>query len=343
MAIRLSSRFAQNIPDDRLRLALMQTINALADAAVEISGLCALGPLAGALGEAVGRDNADGDQQKALDLQADDIVTACLRRAPVGYYVSEEREGIETFDAQAPISVAVDPLDGSSNIDTNVSVGTIFSLFQTIKGDADGSFMRPGDEQIAAGYFIYGPQTALLLTTGDGVEHYVLEPASKTFELAIPETRIPAMAYEYAINASNYRHWDVAIQNLIDDFCVGAEGPLGHNFNMRWVASLVAEATRILTRGGVFLYPGDARKGYENGRLRQLYEANPIALLIEQAGGEASDGTMRILDKVPHSVHARTPLVFGSSELVRLVAKFHDKPGLRGSHSPLFHERGLFR
>ncbi len=343
MAIELSSRFAQNIPDDRLRLALMQTIDALGLAAIEISGLCAMGPLAGALGETVGTENTDGDEQKALDLRSDDIVAAVLRQAPVAYYASEERDEIAVFDADAPISVAVDPLDGSSNIDTNVSVGTIFSLYQTVKNNADGSLMRPGDEQIAAGFFVYGPQTALLMTTGDGIEHYVLNPATESFELAIPETRIPAMAFEYAINASNFRHWDVAIQNLIGDFCAGTEGPLEKNFNMRWVASLVADASRILARGGVFLYPGDARKGYEEGRLRLLYEANPVAFLIEQAGGKATDGEGRILDKIPRSLHARTPLVFGSSDLVRLVAQYYDKPGLRGSHSPLFNQRGLFR
>ncbi len=342
MAIRLSDRFAQNIPDDRLRLALMQTVEALATAAVDISGLCAMGPLAGALGKAVGTENTDGDEQKALDVQADDIVVTNLRKAPVAYYVSEERDDISTFEASAPISLAVDPLDGSSNIDTNVSVGTIFSIFQTVKDDPEGSFMRPGDEQIAAGCFVYGPQTALLITAGDGVEQYVLNPATETFELAIPETRIPVMAFEYAINASNDRHWAAPVKYLIDDFCAGEDGPMGKNFNMRWVASLVAEATRILSRGGVFLYPGDDRKGYDQGRLRLLYEAAAMAMLTEQAGGEATDGKVRILDKTPQSIHARTPLVFGSSDLVRLVGEYHANPELHEARAPLFNQRGLF-
>lgn len=346
MGIELSSRFAQTIPDDRLRLALIQTVEALAAAAAEISALCALGPLeqstGHSMGETVGHANADGDEQKALDIRSDEIVIACLKKAPVAYYASEEQDDIGMLQADAPVSVAFDPLDGSSNIDTNVSIGTIFGIFQTVKGEPAHSLLRPGEEQIAAGFFVYGPQTSLLLTSGDGVEQYVLNPGSKNFELALADVRVPTVAGEYAINASNRRHWGTGVRNLIEDFQAGEDGPMGKNFNMRWVASLVADASRILNRGGIFLYPGDQRSGYGEGRLRMLYEAGPVALLIEQAGGMATNGEGRILDQMPKSIHARTPLVFGSAELVALAASYHADPGFHGSRSPLFNQRGLF-
>jgi fructose-1,6-bisphosphatase I len=323
--------------------AVAATIAALAEAAVKIAALIARGPLAGALDAATGTANADGDVQKALDLQANVIVLAALRQAPVAYFASEEEDVILTLAPEAPVSVAVDPLDGSSNIDVNISIGTIFSIFATSAQGATASFFRPGEEQLAAGYFVYGPHTDLVVTLSGGVELFVLDPASGEFLLARSGLSIPSTAKEFAINASNYRHWYQPVRTFIDDCLEGTEGPHGKNFNMRWVASLVAETHRIFSRGGVFLYPADQRPGYEKGRLRLIYEAAPIAFLAEQAGGAATDGVGRILAKVPDELHQRTPLIFGSAEKVHLIAGYHLEPNLVRDHPPLFGERGLFR
>ncbi|WP_322096505.1 class 1 fructose-bisphosphatase [Pelagibius marinus] len=322
--------------------AAAETVAALATAAVEIAKLTAKGPLAGALGEATGAANADGDVQKALDVQANELVLSALHDAPVAYFASEEEDAILTLAPDAPVAVAVDPLDGSSNIDVNVSIGTIFSIFPTNPEGATASFFRPGEEQLAAGYFVYGPHTALVLTLGQGVDLFVLDPDDHEFRLARSGLTIPAAATEFAINASNSRHWFPPIRTFIDDCLEGAEGPRGKNFNMRWVASLVAETHRIFSRGGVFLYPADRRPGYEKGRLRLIYEAAPIAFLAEQAGGAATDGIERILLKVPGELHQRTPLVFGCAERVHLIVGYHVEPTLVRDTPPLFRERGLF-
>ena len=322
--------------------AVAETVTALAGAAAEISGLIARGPLAGAPGEETGAMNADGDTQVALDLQANEMVLAALRQAPVAYFASEEEDAILTLAPEAPVSVAVDPLDGSSNVDVNVSIGTIFSIFPTAAG-ATASFFRRGEEQLAAGYVVYGPHTDLVLTLGAGVDLFVLDPDSGAFRLARSGLNIPVAAQEFAINASNYRHWHEPIRTFIDDCLEGAEGPRGKNFNMRWVASLVSETHRIFSRGGVFLYPADRRPGYERGRLRLVYEAAPIAFLVEQAGGAASDGMESILTKVPVELHQRTPLVFGAAEKVRRIAGYHIDPALVRDVPPLFGNRGLFR
>ncbi|VAV99418.1 Fructose-1,6-bisphosphatase, type I [hydrothermal vent metagenome] len=343
MAIKLSKRFAGNIPDAALKTVLCEVVNALCLAAKDISDLCAQGPLLDGLGETTGVENADGDNQKALDIQSDEIIINLLKKVPVAYYASEEEEGINTLNPDAPISVAADPLDGSSNIDTNVSIGTIFSIFQTVPGAPEKSFFRCGEEQLVGGFFVYGPQTTLIITAGDGVELYVLEPKQNRFVLAIPEIRLARSACEYGINASNSRHWYRPIRNFIEDCASGKKGPLGSDYNMRWVGSLVADASRILSRGGLFLYPADGRKNYQQGRLRQLYEANPVAFIIEQAGGSATDGSKRILDQSLSELHQRIPFVFGSKKQVALVKSYHDRPGFLGSRAPLFNPRGLFR
>lgn len=322
--------------------AAAETIAALAKAAVQIARLIAQGPLAGALGEATGTANADGDVQKALDVQANDMVLAALHDAPVAYFASEEEEAILTLAPEAPVALAVDPLDGSSNIDVNVSIGTIFSIFPAHPDGATASFFRPGEAQLAAGYVVYGPHTALVLTLGEGVDLFVLDPEDQEFRLARRGLTIPPATSEFAINASNYRHWFPPIRTFIDDCLEGTEGPRGKNFNMRWVASLVAETHRIFSRGGVFLYPADRRPGYDKGRLRLLYEAAPIAFLAEQAGGAATDGIERILAKVPAELHQRTPLVFGCAERVHLITGYHVDPRLVRDTPPLFRERGLF-
>ena len=222
-----------------------------------------------------------------------------MRHAPVALYASEELEQPVLLDKDAPLAIAIDPLDGSSNIDTNVSIGTIFSLLPaTGAPDADpaASFLQAGANQLAAGFFIYGPQLALVLSLGSGTHVFVLSTRLGTFVQAYESRIIPPRTQEFAINAANYRHWDEAVRLYVDDCLKGCEGPREKDFNMRWIASLVADCYRILMRGGVFLYPGDQRKGYHQGRLRLVYEANPIAFLIEQAGGAATDTVSRILE-----------------------------------------------
>ncbi|MBL4596558.1 MAG: class 1 fructose-bisphosphatase [Robiginitomaculum sp.] len=325
MIIQLSASFANNIPDPTTKAASKIAIAGLCDAAVQISAICAQGPLADGLGDNTGAENADGDTQKALDVQADEWIIHALKQAPVAYYASEEETGILTLDPSAPISIAADPLDGSSNIDTNVSIGTIFSIFATADGAPENSFFRPGREQLVGGFFVYGPQTTLILTAGNGVELYVLEPVTKKFVLAIANITLPSSRSEYAINAANTRHWEPPVHRFIGDCLAGKTGPLGEDYNMRWVGSLVADAARILSRGGLFLYPADARKGYALGRLRQLYEASPVAFIIEQAGGGATNGTKRILDLDLSELHQRVPFVFGCTHQVGLVTQYHTK------------------
>lgn len=322
------------IPD-----ALLPVVQALASVAADIARIIARGPLEGALGAEVG-ENTDGDGQKALDVRADAMFAEALTGTGVRHYASEEQETVQELDAGGRLALAIDPLDGSSNIDTNVSIGTIFSIFEAADS-GEASFLRPAREQIAAGYVIYGPRTSLLLTFGAGTLVYTLDPDSHSFILTNPAARVPTKSTEYAINASNYRHWSRPVRAYIDDLVAGSEGPRGANFNMRWIASLVAETHRIITRGGIFLYPSDDRKGYERGRLRFVYECAPIALLIEQAGGKATDGRDAILDQTATSLHARTPFVFGSAEKVDRVAAYHDLP--EQELSALFNTRGLFR
>lgn len=318
---------------------LRATIIAVAKISVKLSGRIARGSLAGAPGADVG-ENSDGDRQKALDIEADEAFAAALATVPVRWLASEERETIEELDPEGCLAVAIDPLDGSSNIDVNASIGTIFSILDA-RETGEASFLRPGREQIAAGYAIYGPQTALILTLGNGTLLFLLDPDSGEYIRSGNALSIPPSTSEFAINTSNYRHWDTPVRAFIDDCFAGTDGPRGENFNMRWIASLVAETHRILVRGGVFLYPRDARNGYERGRLRQVYECAPIAFIVEQAGGKATDGCDPILDQVPPSLHARTPFVFGSSDMVERVAAYHDLP--ESEVAPLFGKRGLFR
>jgi fructose-1,6-bisphosphatase I len=315
----------------------------MCDAAAEIARQIGWGPLGGPIAEEVAEENAAGDTQKALDVTANELLLDALRKAPVAYYASEENDQIQQLDPAAPVSVAVDPLDGSSNIALNVSVGSIFSIFATSSGGAESSLFQPGREQIAAGYFVYGPHTSLVISVGEGTDHYVLDPKTLKFRLVERGMKIPQETKEFAINVSNYKEWYPPIRSFVDDLLEGEEGPRGKKFNMRWVASLVAEVHRIMSRGGVFLYPNDQRRGYENGRLRLVYEAAPMAFLVEQAGGGATDGTERILDKTPAELHQRTPLVIGSLTKVERVAKYYTDPSFERTQSPLFAERGLFR
>jgi fructose-1,6-bisphosphatase I len=324
---------------------LRDVLLAIAGAAADIADLVALGPLAGALGSAAG-SNVDGDVQKELDLRTNAIVMSALRAAPVAAVLSEELEHIETLHEGAPLAVAIDPLDGSSNIDTNMSIGTIFSIVPSGPADAAaalGPFGGPGTRQLAAGFVVYGPQTALVLTTGSGVDIFTLDRRDRRFRLTLSDVSIIEGTKEYAINASNYRHWELPVRTYIDDCLSGASGLRGQDFNMRWIGSLVAEAYRILARGGIFLYPADERPGYRQGRLRLLYEAHPIAFVVEQAGGLATNGRERILDLSASSLHQRVPLIFGAKSKVERVQRMHLSPQTGAEHSPLFARRGLFR
>jgi len=329
--------------DSEPRSAITRTVEAIAEACVEISALVARGPLAGELGAEAG-DNMDGDTQKALDLIANDLIIEAMHNAPVACLISEELEKPSPINKGAPLFVTTDPLDGSSNIDTNVSVGTIFSILPSNStGEDPCCLLQAGSEQLAAGYVIYGPQTALVLTVGDGTLAFTLDPLTSEFRLTTPLVTILPDTTEFAINSSNSRQWDGHIRAYVDDCLEGEEGPHGTNYNMRWIASLVAECHRILSRGGIFLYPGDIRQGYAHGRLRLVYECNPIAFLVEQAGGAATTGIQRVMEIEPQRIHERVPMIFGSQHEVELIEKYY--AGLNPSHErpQLFRNRSLLR
>ncbi|MHC2463641.1 fructose-1,6-bisphosphatase I [Bradyrhizobium embrapense] len=326
-----------------LRAATVAVVEALACAAIELSRIIAAGPLAGIGGES-GGINPDGDRQKTIDIVADGLMRDALRTAPVAAVLSEEVELPETLDPDAPLCVAIDPLDGSANLENNISIGTIFSI-RPKGNDVLSTFFEPGTAQCAAGCFIYGPQTVLVLALDQCVDCFTLDPRTGSFVLTARELRVPQEASEFAINASNRRHWSGPVRNYIDDCLAGVNGELGQDYNMRWIGSLVAEAYRILMRGGVFLYPADARQGYREGRLRLLYEAHPIALIMEWANGAASSGRSRILELSARTPHQRVPLIMGSTRAVRDVDAIHltVEPLFESSDAPLFARRGLFR
>jgi fructose-1,6-bisphosphatase I len=311
----------------------------LAGVMVSIAGRIARGSIDEDLGGAKGT-NSDGDSQKALDVIADEAFMAALAGSAVRYYASEEQDTVCELNTKGGLALAIDPLDGSSNIDVNVSIGTIFGIYAAA-ATAEGSFLRPGNDLLAAGYAIYGPQCCLMISFGNGVRKYVLDPAIGCFVMVNAQVQVPDQSNEFSINASNYRHWPAPVRAFVDDCVAGVDGPRGKNFNMRWIASLVAETHRILTRGGIFLYPSDGRKGYERGRLRMVYECAPIAFLITQAGGQATDGSAPILSATPQHLHDRTPMIFGSAPKVARVTAYYDLPD--HEISALFGKRGLFR
>jgi len=317
----------------------------IASAAIEVANLISLGQLAEGTGIAVGTENSDDDTQRKIDILANEMFIDFLRGCPVAAVLSKELSLPLVLDLSAPVAVAIDPLDGSSNINNASAVGTIFSIIPAIVKATDPAehFLRPGHHQIAAGFVIYGSQTSLVLTFCDGVQVFTLDRKAGVFRLAIPNVSIPQDSVEYAINASNYRHWGDSVRAYVDDCVTGIDGPLAQNHNMRWMASLVAEAYRILAGGGVVLYPADQRPGYLAGRIRLNYEANPISLLIEQAGGAATDAIQRILDLRPTELHARTPFVFGSFEPVHRIVRYHTDPQFSAERAPLFGRRGLMR
>ena len=319
------------------------TLLAVSRACTRIADLIA-GGAADSLGATVG-DNTGGDAQKLLDVRANEIIRAALAAAPVAALASEEMDDVLPLDRAGRVAVAIDPLDGSSNIATNGAIGTIFSILPA-HSDADpefSAFFATGRMQLAAGFVLYGAQTVLVFSLGTGTYLAQLNPAEGAPKIIGGPVHLPAGCREFAINASNHRFWEPGIRAYIDDCLTGAEGPRGGDYNMRWNASLVAEAYRILGRGGVFLYPRDARKGYHDGRLRLVYEANPIAFLVEQAGGAAPDGVSAILDLVPTSLHQRIPLVFGARDEVERVAQYQRRMTDLEPVAPLFNRRSLYR
>ena len=287
----------------------------LAEASINIAELAAQNGISQTpLGAMTGEENADGDDQKALDVLADQLIEQALAKTSLFAYLSEEREQPVPLSPSGQLVCACDPLDGSSNIDTNLTIGTIFSLYPVPDHKTETNLLCPGRGQIAAGFFAYGPQTALLLTYGNGVFAFCFDGTQ--YRLMDWQVRIPVQTSEFAINAANHRHWSDHTASYIDQLLAGKQGEKGRNFNMRWPGSLVADCWRILRRGGIFLYPEDSRRGYESGRLRLVYEANPISFLVEQAGGLATDGEQDILDIQPTDLHQRVPLIFGSADEV---------------------------
>jgi fructose-1,6-bisphosphatase I len=322
--------------------AVGEVIEAIATAAVDLASLIADGPLAGITGQN-GGINPDGDQQKDIDVAADKMMRRALQNAPVAAVLSEEAALPETLNAEAPLCVAIDPLDGSANLENNISVGTIFSI-RPRGNDILSTFFEPGTAQCAAGFIVYGPQTTLVLAFGARVDIFILDRRAAKFVLTARSVRVAPDMPEFAINASNQRHWYGPVRAYIDECLAGTNGERGTDFNMRWTGSLVAESLRILVRGGVFLYPADARAGYREGRLRLLYEAHPMALVMEWAGGAATTGRRRILELGAKTPHQRVPLIMGSVRGVRDVAAIHEgiEPMFDNSDAPLFARRGLF-
>jgi fructose-1,6-bisphosphatase I len=302
-------------------------IEVVARACKSISNAISKGALAGVLGGA-GTDNVQGEAQKKLDVIANDVL---LEANEWGGYLaamaSEEMEEPQQIPNRFPkgeFLLTYDPLDGSSNIDVNVSVGTIFSVLRCPDSECDPdekAFLQPGAKQVAAGFAVYGPSTILVLTIGNGVVGFTLDRDLGSWVMTQPKIEIPVDTQEFAINMSNMRNWTPPIKRYIDECLAGKTGPRGKDFNMRWVASMVADVYRILSRGGVFMYPADAK--YAEGRLRLLYEANPMSFIVEQAGGAAINGMQRMLDVQPTKLHQRQGVILGSKNEVELIGRYY--------------------
>ena len=286
------------------------------------------GALGGVLGTAES-ENVQGEIQKKLDIIANEVlIEANEWGGNLAAMASEEMEDIYVVPNRYPQGeylLLFDPLDGSSNIDVNVSIGTIFSVLRKPEGSqvSEQDFLQSGSKQVAAGYCVYGPQTTLVLTVGNGVAMFTLDREQGSFVLTQENVQVPADTQEFAINMSNMRHWDAPIKRYVDECLAGKEGPRGKDFNMRWIASMVADVHRILTRGGIFMYPWDKREPTKPGKLRLMYEANPMGWLIEQAGGAATNGKERILDINPTQLHQRVSVILGSRNEVERVTGYH--------------------
>jgi fructose-1,6-bisphosphatase I len=298
---------------------LGSVIASMAAAGADIVEVLEDAPLTGLVG-LVGSVNVQGEEQKQLDVVSNDIVLKHLRQNPaVSILVSEELDEAVNLEAGGAYMVATDPLDGSSNLDVNVTVGTIFSVLR-----ANGGLTQPGTAQLAAGYIAYGPATTLVVTVGSGVAVFSLDDEG-TFRLTHEDVRVPEASAEFAINTARERFWDAATRGYVAENIAGESGSAGKRYNMRWIGSMVADVHRILMRGGIFLYPLDSETASKGGRLRLLYEANPMAMLMEQAGAGATTGRQRILEVVPTGIHQRVPVILGSSEEVRRVEAWYAK------------------
>ena len=315
--------------DDHIPGQLRLLLEVVARACKTISHAVNKGALGGVLGSA-GSENVQGEVQKKLDIIANEVlIEANEWGGHLAAMASEEMNNIYLIPNRYPRGeylLLIDPLDGSSNIDVNVSIGTIFSVLRMPEGDRgveENDFLQPGKCQVAAGYCVYGPQTTLVLTVGDGVAMFTLDREMGSFVLTQDAVQIPADTREFAINMSNMRHWDAPVKRYIDECLAGKDGPRAKDFNMRWVASMVADVHRIMTRGGIFMYPWDKREPNKPGKLRLMYEANPMAWLIEQAGGAATNGRERIMDVQPTQLHERVSVILGSKNEVERVTQYH--------------------
>ncbi|MFY8117066.1 MAG: class 1 fructose-bisphosphatase [Roseateles sp.] len=309
----------------QLRLLIEVVARACKRIAIQVNK----GELGDVLGTA-GSENVQGEVQKKLDIIANEVlIEANEWGGHLAAMGSEEMDSIHVVPNRYPQGeylLLFDPLDGSSNIDVNVSIGTIFSVLRKVnnqRGISEEDFLQPGKQQAAAGYCIYGPQTTLVLTVGDGVTMFTLDREQGSWVLTQENVQIPADTKEFAINMSNMRHWDIPVKRYIDECLAGKEGPRGKDFNMRWIASMVADVHRILTRGGIFMYPWDKREPEKAGKLRLMYEANPMGFLVEQAGGMVTNGRQRILDLQPTKLHERVAVVLGSKNEVERVTSYH--------------------
>ena len=308
-------------------------LNDIFTACKAISNSVNKGALVGVLGSA-GSENVQGETQKKLDIVTNDImIKANEWGGHLAGMASEEMEEIYPIPKQYPRGkylLIFDPLDGSSNIDVNISVGTIFSIMRCPEGvtnPTEKDFLQSGTKQVCAGYALYGPSTMVVMSTGQGVNGFTLDQNVGEFILTHPNMKIPEGTREFAINSSNSRFWEKPVKRYIDECLAGEDGPRKENFNMRWVASMVAEVHRILTRGGIFMYPKDTKDPNKEGRLRLMYEANPMSFLVEQAGGASSTGRQRILDIQPLGLHQRVPVILGSKREVERVVSYHSAAG----------------
>ena len=303
---------------------------------------------------AAGAINVQGEVQKPMDVMSNDIFIRMNEwSGHLAGLASEEMDDPRQIPAAYPRGkylLVFDPLDGSSNIDVNVTVGSIFSILRAPQDVIDSGrdvteadFLQAGATQVAAGYALYGPTTMFVLTVGNGVAGFTLNPNLGEFVLTHPDITVPADTQEFAINSANSRFWEAPVKRFVDECLAGKTGVRGKDFNMRWIASMVAEAHRILMRGGVFLYPRDTKDPLKHGRLRLLYEANPIGFLMEQASGRASTGRQPMLGVMPTQLHQRIGLIFGSKNEVERIERYHHQPATRDAGTPLFAERSLFR
>lgn len=327
-------------------------LNAIATAVKVIANQVNKGALVGSLDQGEG-ENIHSEVQKKLDVLSNEtMLRECEWGGHLAAMASEEMESFYPVPerlSRGKYLLLFDPLDGSSNIELNLAVGSIFSILRSPSPGAEPQledFLQPGTEQVCAGFALYGPSTMLVLTTGHGVDGFTLDRDIGAFILTHAQLRVPEETQEFAINSSNERFWEAPVKRYVTECLEGKAGPRGKDFNTRWIASLVAETFRILTRGGVFLYPKDTRDATQQGRLRLMYEANPIAFIIEQAGGGASTGRERVMDVRPESLHQRVPLIFGSKDEVERVASYHVEYA-QGKDlelsQPLFKPRSLFR